>query len=117
MTSSTSCATLDAPAAAVDLGHLRRYTMGNRELEREVLGLFAEQAAANLEMLRHTNSPKAWREVSHTLKGAALGIGAWQVAQCCQEVEASQLCDTSRAGLIPKLDRAVRDAIAFIARL
>lgn len=117
MTIAAESALMDAPQIAVDLVHLRRYTMGNRELEREVLGLFIAQAAANLATLRETTSPKVWREVSHTLRGAALGIGAWQVAKCSQEVEASQLSETSRAGLIPNLDHAVSEAVAFIARL
>lgn len=71
----------------VDLVHLARYTMGNRDLEREVLTLFARQSDIYLARLREARSAKAWAEAAHTLKGSARGIGAWQVAEAVERAE------------------------------
>lgn len=101
----------------VDLTHLGRYTLGNTDLEREVLALFSEQAAATLEALRLASSPKAWREAAHTLKGAALAVGAWQVAKCGQQAEVAEYNGASREAILARLEQAVGEAKAFIARL
>lgn len=101
----------------VDLAHLGRYTLGNAELEREVLALFSEQAAATLEALRRASSPKAWREAAHTLKGAALAVGAWQVAKCGQQAEVAEYNCAAREAILTRLEQAIGEAKAFIARL
>ncbi|MGH6866065.1 MAG: Hpt domain-containing protein, partial [Methyloceanibacter sp.] len=59
----------------VDLVHLSRYTLGERDLEREVLELFCSQSLVYLERLREAQSDKEWIEAAHTLKGSARAIG------------------------------------------
>jgi HPt (histidine-containing phosphotransfer) domain-containing protein len=71
----------------VDLVHLARYTMGDRDLEREVLTLFARQSDIYVARLRDARSAKAWVEAAHTLKGSARGIGAWRVADAAERAE------------------------------
>ena len=71
----------------VDLVHLARYTMGNRNLEREVLRLFCCQAELYVERLRDASDAHAWEEAAHTLKGSARGIGAWDVADTTERAE------------------------------
>jgi HPt (histidine-containing phosphotransfer) domain-containing protein len=71
----------------VDLVHLARYTMGNRDLEREVLTLFARQSDIYVDRLRKARDAMAWMEAAHTLKGSAKGIGAWQVAEAAESAE------------------------------
>jgi len=71
----------------VDLVHLARYTMGNRDLEREVLTLFARQSDIYVARLREARDAKSWIEAAHTLKGSARGIGAWQVAEAAERAE------------------------------
>ena len=61
----------------VDLVHLAKYTMGNRELELEVLTLFTKQSLIYLERLSNAADQQTWKEAAHTLKGSARGIGAW----------------------------------------
>ena len=63
---------------AVDFGHLEGYAAGDEALVEEVLGLFREQAALWLPLLDPASADDAWRDAAHTLKGSALGVGAFQ---------------------------------------
>lgn len=75
----------EAPAASferpVDLVHLARQTLGDRALEREVLGLFKVQARAIFAQLQAVTQKQARLDLAHTLKGSARAVGAWQVAE------------------------------------
>jgi len=71
----------------IDLVHLSKYTMGDKDLEREVLNLFATQSALYMDRLRQAEDDRAWLEAVHTLKGSATGVGAWRVANYAGEVE------------------------------
>jgi HPt (histidine-containing phosphotransfer) domain-containing protein len=73
---------------AIDLAHLRQATFGDEVLAREVLGLFDAQAERLLAAAASAQDTRARREAAHTLKGAALGIGARGVAQAAAELEA-----------------------------
>lgn len=70
---------------AIDLEHLQRMTLGERELEREVLTLFAQQATDLLARLEKL--PREGASLAHTLKGSALGIGAFAVAEAAGNLE------------------------------
>ena len=76
----------------IDLEHLNRYTGGDRGVNEEILKLFADQCAATLaqlETLAGENGAggKTWREITHTLKGAARGVGAFGLADVAAEAE------------------------------
>lgn len=71
----------------VDLVHLARHTLGDPDLEREVLLLFVVQARAYLSRLKEAGNERTWRETAHTIKGAARGIGAWHVADQAEFAE------------------------------
>lgn len=100
----------------IDHTHLARYTFGNAELEREVLGLFAAQAPQTMDWLRSAATPKAWRDAAHTLKGSARAVGATQVALAAETAE--QLAHTTdgeaRRRAIADLERALDVACAYI---
>jgi HPt (histidine-containing phosphotransfer) domain-containing protein len=67
----------------IDLVHLARQTMGDRDLETELLGLFKRQAMQIVERLAadYPASSVAWRaDLAHTLRGSARAIGATRVA-------------------------------------
>jgi HPt (histidine-containing phosphotransfer) domain-containing protein len=70
---------------AIDFDHLKRMTLGERELEREVLKLFAQQSADLLARL--ATLPREGASLAHTLKGSARGIGAFAVADAADELE------------------------------
>lgn len=87
----------------IDLGHLARMTLGERELEREVLRLFDRQADMLLVKMREA-APAAVAAYAHTLKGSARGIGAWAVARAAGDVE-SAAQTSHQPHLAPALSR------------
>ena len=74
-------------SGAIDFAHLERYTAGDPALTSEVLGLFREQAAMWMRLLTPDAPAQAWRDAAHTLKGAALGVGAFDLAEACATAE------------------------------
>jgi HPt (histidine-containing phosphotransfer) domain-containing protein len=76
---------------SVDLEHLNRYTGGNYALNEEILNLFATQCREMMERLESLATgdadAKSWRETTHTLKGAARGIGAFALGNAAAEAE------------------------------
>jgi HPt (histidine-containing phosphotransfer) domain-containing protein len=70
---------------AIDIAHLARMTLGERELEREVLNLYLQQST--LLIGRLAQQPPDAEAIAHTLKGAARAIGAFAVADFAEEVE------------------------------
>jgi HPt (histidine-containing phosphotransfer) domain-containing protein len=75
----------------VDLLHLDSYTGGNRALNEEVLSLFESHCREMLAKLEsEPGNAKTWREVAHTLKGAARGIGAFDLADAAAEAERAE---------------------------
>ena len=71
----------------LDLDHLARYTMGNRELERELLRLFRTQLRAQVTGVAQARDAQDWRFATHTLKGVARSIGAWAIADTAEKLE------------------------------
>jgi HPt (histidine-containing phosphotransfer) domain-containing protein len=77
------------PAPLLDRAHLDAQTFGDADLAREVLSLFEDQCRRLLPALAEEGRPaEARADLAHTLKGAALGVGAIRVAQACAAVEA-----------------------------
>ena len=106
-----------APAGrAIDLVHLSRMTLGDRALEREVLGLFARQMTMLMERIE-TAQPQVAAAAAHTLKGSATGIGAFAIARAAAELEAGAKSDDSatRSENIATLRTAMCDARSEIA--
>ncbi|MCV0415787.1 MAG: Hpt domain-containing protein [Brevundimonas sp.] len=90
-------------SGAVDFAVLETMTGGDAAVSEEVLGLFVEQAGLWSAML----DPKGegWRDAVHTIRGAAAGVGAGELARVCAQAEAAE---QALAG--PALDR-VRTAL------
>jgi len=82
----------------VDLVHLDRYTGGNRALNVEILQLFENQCEEMLaklgQLAAQGGDAKSWRELTHTLKGASRGVGAWALAEAAAEAEKIAAGDT-----------------------
>ena len=75
---------------AVDLQHLSRYTGGDEVLNAEDLNLFDNQITemvGRLQFILDNQDAKGWKEVTHTLKGAARGIGAFDFANAAAAAE------------------------------
>jgi len=85
----------------VDLEHLSRYTGGDMAVNAEILTLFANQSTDLLQQLDAAltqSDSKTWRDINHSLKGGARGIGAFQLADTAAEAEnADPACDSAVA--------------------
>jgi HPt (histidine-containing phosphotransfer) domain-containing protein len=108
-------------ADAVDLEHLDRYTGGDRAINEEVLRLFQSQCGemtANLEAAAAAGADaKSWRLITHTLKGAARGIGADALADAAAEAEKVAIADTAAVGsAVERIEARLRAVQLFIAR-
>jgi HPt (histidine-containing phosphotransfer) domain-containing protein len=90
----------------IDIEHLRRMTLGDASLEREVLAMFSAQAVSLLATL--ATLPADAGALTHTLKGSARAVGAFGVADAAQCLEAAIL-----SGGDPTLSLTeLRDAVA-----
>ena len=87
-----------AQTRPVDLAHLATYTGGDAALNAEVLQLFLDQSAQLLRELTsvlETQDQTRWHEITHSLKGAARGIGAFPLADAAAEAEPVALAANS----------------------
>jgi HPt (histidine-containing phosphotransfer) domain-containing protein len=96
----------------ISLDLLRRMTLGDSDLEREVLAMFSSQAVHLLERLQVL--PEEAPSIVHTLKGSARAIGALDVADAAEGVEAA-LRDGDPADALAWLGTAVAQARAAIS--
>ena len=83
-------ATAVAEIGAIDLSFLDRVTFRDRTLAREVLVLFDEQAGSLLEVIASAEDERTRQEAAHRLKGAARGVGAFDVARAAEEIETAK---------------------------
>ena len=100
----------------VDLKHLRRYTLGDAGLEREILELFFGQLPATIAALASAATPKDWKVAAHTLKGSGRAVGAWRIARIAEQAEHSEgIGNPSHvAHTIELLEEAADEARCFI---
>ena len=91
----------------VDFAYLEQFAAGDEAVVDEVLELFREQSAIWGAMLTPAND--GWRDGVHTLKGAARGVGAFQLGDACQT------CEDEGAGSLDKVRDALDAALADIA--
>ena len=98
----------------VDLAHLARQTMDDRDLEREVLALFVQQALSVRDRIADADARERVL-LAHGLKGSARGVGAFAVAECAAVIE-SQPDDIRAVKKLGVLIEEVRDFIAAINR-
>jgi HPt (histidine-containing phosphotransfer) domain-containing protein len=89
----------------IDFEHLNRMTLGDANLEREVLALFSVQSA------QLTGAIAALREdacaLAHTLKGSARAIGAFAVAEAAAKLEEALTSGSDPSELLAALGAAV----------
>lgn len=98
----------------IDLAHLSRQTMGDRELEREVLKLFVQQALAVRDTIAAAQ-PRDRLPSAHALKGSAKGVGATRIADCLVDLERKPE-DAAIVKRLAGLIDEVRDFVSAINR-
>jgi len=100
----------DRLSTTVDFGYLEGFAAGDVQVVDEILTLFRQEArtwAAGL-------APNAgWRDVVHTIKGAARGIGAVQLGDLCAQAEAEG--ELVLPEVAAALDAAVGEITAYQA--
>lgn len=102
----------------IDMVHLARQALGDRSLELEVLRMFDELAHAYCRRIQQSAGVDELVRHLHTLKGAALGIGAGAIARLAGAAEARL-----RAGnpvdpeQLDDIEMAVEECSAFIETL
>ncbi len=103
-------APLDSP---IDLDHLARMTLGDAELEHEVLAMFAEQSIRLISAM--SALPADASALAHKLKGSARGIGAFAVADAAAQLECALRTGDNPLRAFAELKEAVADVRAAIA--
>ncbi|XUM22041.1 Hpt domain-containing protein [Bradyrhizobium oligotrophicum S58] len=98
----------------ISLDLLRRMTLGDSALEREVLAMFSSQAVRLLERLQVM--PEDAATVAHTLKGSARAVGALDVADAAEGLEAA-LRAGDPADALAWLGTAIAQARAAISEM
>ena len=97
---------------AVDFGHLERFAAGDQAVIAEVLALFREQAEMWMRLLDPV--AEGWKDAAHSLKGSALGVGAFALADECEAAEQATALAEKRL-LAESMRDAVQAALADIA--
>ena len=111
MTAETGKQVVRQPVAeafsTIDREHLARQTMGDEALMCEVLRLFAAQIRDIQAALRSHNA-RSRQRLGHTLKGAARGVGAFELASLAEELETAPDDDA----VVERLSHAI-DAVSL----
>jgi HPt (histidine-containing phosphotransfer) domain-containing protein len=92
--------------APVEFDYLEGYVGGDRQVVSEVLGLFRAQAEAWRGRLADPGAD--WRDLVHTIKGSARGIGATALAEICERAERGD------PALAPQVQAALTEADAAV---
>ena len=80
---------LHSQARPIDLVHLAKQTLGDRSLEQEVLRLFLTQMGVYMDRVENASTHEERFAASHTIKGSARNIGAWDVADVAAHLESA----------------------------
>lgn len=105
--------------AAIDLAHLARYTGGDTVLNAEILRLFDNQASelvTRLQAILDARDAQSWKEVTHTLKGAARGIGAFGLGDAAAAAEPIDPSDRQTASAALAVLRDKTHAVQFFIK-
>lgn len=103
----------------IDLVHLARATDGDESLESELLAMFDRQAEKLAERVTFADLPRRARaDIAHRLRGSALAIGAFAVAEAAEAVETAFEGEGGEPeAALAALAEAVAQARAAIAAL
>jgi len=92
---------------AVDFDYLEGFMAGDMQIVTEVLALFQGQAEGWQARLERPE-PGDWRDLAHTIKGGARGIGANALGDVADRAERGD------PAMAPELKQALADTLAEI---
>ncbi|MBL4836933.1 MAG: Hpt domain-containing protein [Kordiimonadaceae bacterium] len=96
----------------LDEAHLKEFTGGDADFERQILGLFMDHAPGYLRQLEQSGAD-GWHTMAHKLKGAARSIGAWRLAREAERAEQmGALCQVE-----PKRGKALKELTVRLGQL
>ena len=102
----------------IDLEHLARYTGGEKALNAEILRLFDSQVTdmvGQLNGMLAVRDAKRWREIAHTIKGAARGVGAFGMGDAAAAAEPVDPANAQKAlAAIKTLETEAQNVRGFI---
>ena len=105
-------------AQPIDLEHLARYTGGEKALNAEILRLFDGQVTdmvGQLNAVLAVRDLKRWREITHTIKGAARGVGAFGMGEAAAAAEPVDPANADKArAMIAALEAEAQIVRGFI---
>ena len=78
--------------ASFDPEALSRNTVGDVDLQREVLQLFYQQVGEMLQNLGNSKTDQVWYQSAHAIKGSACSIGLLRLGQLAEEAEGLMGC-------------------------
>lgn len=96
----------------VDLAHLAKQTMGDKDLEIEILQLFARNTRMILHELANADKAKI-TALSHRLKGSADAVGAFKISVAAQTLENNP----SDSNAFAQVTTSIIEAENFILKL
>jgi HPt (histidine-containing phosphotransfer) domain-containing protein len=99
----------------LDIGHLRRMTLGDAGLEAQVLAMFLAQTDSLAVAL--AGLPPDACVLAHRLKGSARAIGAFRLADAAGQLEAAILHRGDPAAPLADLAEAIAQARSAIAEI
>ncbi|RME67364.1 MAG: Hpt domain-containing protein, partial [Alphaproteobacteria bacterium] len=77
---------------------------------------FCHSARDYVRALRGAGTHRQWRECAHRLKGAARGIGCWQIAVLCETAESMESHDDDVRAQIAGQIEALLESLAAAVR-
>src|SRR5689334_13142844 len=99
----------------VDFEHLQRMTLGDADIEQEVLTMFLAQSARHMHMLAAI--PADASALAHTPKGSARAIGACAVAEAAAGLEVAIVGGLDPSAAVAGVGVAVAEAGAAIVAI
>ncbi|MEM9358730.1 MAG: Hpt domain-containing protein [Pseudomonadota bacterium] len=105
---------LSVCSSPINRQHLAKYTLGDPELEREILQLFVDQLPRLLKQLSEATTDREWYIAAHSLKGSARAVGAERLGELAAAAE-TQAAERHRFDLQPIKDDA-RGIIDYLAQ-
>jgi HPt (histidine-containing phosphotransfer) domain-containing protein len=99
----------------LDLDHLRSFTEGDPQLERELSALFLATAEMYLQQMQEAVAGgRPWTAIAHALKGASANLGARRLAALALAAERAQP-DRAQLQAIEQAVEEVRSEFALSA--
>lgn len=77
----------------VDLEHLRMFTDGNIDEEKELFEVFKFHSDDSVKTLEETIDAEIWRKAAHKLKGSCANLGAFKLSELAKQAELNPLAN------------------------